>query len=98
MPEARKIVLCTGANKGLGLAIIKVAALRDPAAVYILACRDTDAGHQAKQQLVDDGIKAEVEVLQLDVTNDEQISAAAEWVKNKYGKLDGTFYPSTIAA
>jgi NAD(P)-dependent dehydrogenase (short-subunit alcohol dehydrogenase family) len=34
-------------------------------------------------------VKAALEVIQLDITQDEQIDAAAEWVKDKFGRLDG---------
>ena len=34
-----KIVLCTGANQGLGFGILEAAGLREPSSVYILACR-----------------------------------------------------------
>lgn len=84
-----RIILCTGANQGLGFEIIYVSALRDPSTVYILACRNVAAGHEAVQKLRDSGIQAALEVVQLDVTSDEQIEAAAERVKKKYGRLDG---------
>ena len=39
--------------------------------------------------MVKEGIKAHVEVVQLDTTNDDQILEAVKFVENKYGKLDG---------
>ncbi|KAK4690229.1 hypothetical protein P7C71_g6509, partial [Lecanoromycetidae sp. Uapishka_2] len=83
-----KVILCTGANQGLGFEIIYVSALRDPSATYILACRNVTAGHEAVQKLRDMKITAALEVVQLDVTSDDQIEAAAEWAKKKYGRLD----------
>lgn len=34
-----KVILCTGANQGLGYSILESSGEREPHAVYILACR-----------------------------------------------------------
>lgn len=83
-----KIVLCTGANQGLGFSIIQVAALRDPASTYILCSRNLDSGKEALQKLKDAGVTAKVDLVQLEVTNDEQIAAAAKHVEDTCGRLD----------
>lgn len=90
-----KVVLCTGANRGLGLAILQVAALRDPTTNFILASRDRNSGDEAAQQLAKDGFQARLDVVQLDITNDAQIVEAIKFVTVKYGKLDGKCLPST---
>lgn len=84
-----KIIFVTGANQGLGFAIIQVAALRDPRSIYVLASRRRLAGEEAVKKLQELGVTAKVEVIELDVTNDEQIAAAVEFIKTKYGRLDG---------
>ncbi|KAJ8063295.1 hypothetical protein OCU04_008525 [Sclerotinia nivalis] len=84
----RKVILVTGANQGLGFATIKVAANRDPSAYYILACRDMNAGVKAVDELKKSGISASLDVVQLDVTKDAEITKAVELVTTKYGKLD----------
>lgn len=86
---ARQIIFTTGANRGLGLATIQVISERDPSTVHILACRDVALGKEAARELRDQGITSEIEVLQLDVTNDDQIAAAVEHVETKYKRLDG---------
>ncbi|ODM17455.1 hypothetical protein SI65_07130 [Aspergillus cristatus] len=83
-----KVVLCTGANQGLGFAILQVAGLRHPTNTYILCSRDLNAGQQAVQKLKDLSVIAQIDLVQLDVTNDQQISAAVEHVTETYGKLD----------
>ncbi|KAH9907711.1 short chain dehydrogenase/reductase family protein [Xylariomycetidae sp. FL2044] len=83
-----KIVLVTGGNKGLGLAILQLAGLREPSTTFILCSRDLEAGNAAKTQLERDGVKAAIDVLQVDVTNDDHIMAAVQHVTEKYGKLD----------
>ena len=91
-----KIVLCTGANRGLGHAILQVAGLREPSTVFILSCRNPASGHAAKEQLAKEGVKAHVEVIELDTTNDEQIMAAVKFIETKYGKLDGASHSNGI--
>jgi NAD(P)-dependent dehydrogenase (short-subunit alcohol dehydrogenase family) len=79
-----KVILCTGANQGLGFSIVEVTGLRDPSATYILASRNIDAAKEAAKELKELGVKAEIDVLQLDVTDDRQIEAAVEAVMSKY--------------
>ncbi|KAK2813771.1 hypothetical protein FQN50_000169 [Emmonsiellopsis sp. PD_5] len=85
--STNKIVLCTGANQGLGFAILQVAGLQEPSSVFILASRNLESGQAAARQLAADGVK-DIDVVQLDVTNDEQIIEAVKFVEEKYGKLD----------
>ncbi|GFN20603.1 hypothetical protein AtubIFM55763_005674 [Aspergillus tubingensis] len=85
---SEKVVLCTGANQGLGFAIIQVAALRYPTHKYILCSRDLGAGQQAVQKLRDLGVTAAIDLVQLDVTKDEQITAVVDKVTSTYGRLD----------
>lgn len=84
-----KIILVTGSNQGLGLGVIEVAASRYPDNVYILCSRNVDNGASALAKLREAGIKAKIDVIQLDVTNDEHIEAATRHVELTYGRLDG---------
>lgn len=84
-----KLVLVTGANRGLGFAVLSVAGAREPSTTFILCCRDIEAGINAKSRLRQEGVAATIDVLQLDVTNDDQIMTAVKYVAEKYGKLDG---------
>ncbi|KAK3687418.1 short chain dehydrogenase/reductase family protein [Podospora appendiculata] len=88
MPS-NKVVLVTGANRGLGYAILQVAGARgDPSTTFILASRDLAAGQQAKASLEQEGVKATIDVLKLDVTNDDEVLAAVQHVATTYGHLD----------
>lgn len=84
-----KIVLVTGANQGLGLGVIEVAGIRNPNNTFILGSRDLEKGNLAVKQLHEAGVTAKVEVIQLEVTNNEHITAAVRYVQETYGKLDG---------
>lgn len=86
---SEKVILCTGANQGLGFAILQVAGLRHPTNTYILCSRDLNAGQQAVQKLKDLGVTAKIDLVELDVTNDQQITAVINHVTNTYGRLDG---------
>ncbi|KAI0432704.1 NAD(P)-binding protein [Xylaria sp. FL1042] len=83
-----KIVLCTGANQGLGFAVLNVAGLRQPNNIYILTSRNLAKGKEAATSLQSSAVKAQVDVIQLDVTKDEEIISAASYVEKKYGRLD----------
>ncbi|KAI0151874.1 short chain dehydrogenase/reductase family protein [Xylariaceae sp. FL1272] len=83
-----KVVLITGANRGLGLATLQLAGLQEPSTAFILCSRDINAGEEAKKTLRDEGVSADIDVLQLDVTNDDDITAAVKFVAEKYGHLD----------
>lgn len=85
---ASKVVLCTGANQGLGYAVVQVAGLRYPAYTYILASRDIENGKAAAASLRDAGVQARIDVVQLDVTKDEEITRAATYVDKTHGRLD----------
>ncbi|EAL87811.1 hypothetical protein CNMCM8812_004375 [Aspergillus fumigatus] len=85
--SSNKIVLVTGANQGLGFAVIEVAGVRYPSNTYILCARDIEKGQQAVHQLRDRGVAA-IDLVELDVTNDDHIAAAVRHVEAQYGRLD----------
>ena len=93
--SASRVVLVTGANQGLGLGIIEVAGLRYPTNTYILCSRDIEKGTSAIVKLREAGVKANLDLMQLDVTNDDQISTAIKYVETKYGRLDGKDVPNS---
>ena len=92
VPADQKIILITGANRGVGLGIIEGGASRVGAATFILTCRTTSNGEEAVQTLRSAGVGSPIEVLQLDVSDEASIEAAAAHVKEKYGRLDGMHF------
>jgi NAD(P)-dependent dehydrogenase (short-subunit alcohol dehydrogenase family) len=85
------IILVTGANRGIGFAIVQSTALRVSNATYILACRSQDAAEKGIKELRKLGVTAQLDVVVLDVTDDVSISQAKDAVEKKYGTLDSRY-------
>jgi NAD(P)-dependent dehydrogenase (short-subunit alcohol dehydrogenase family) len=84
------VILCTGANRGIGFAIIQALANHPQTAssFLLLGCRDAEKGNEAMQELREKGITSSVEPLIIDVTSDVSIHDAVTVVKRQYGRLD----------
>lgn len=81
MTENSRIALVTGANQGIGLQIaIDLAA---SGLTVLLASRNLDRGKSAAQT-----IDGDVHPIQLDVTDEASIRAAAAQVEQQFGRLD----------
>ena len=82
--------LVQGGNRGLGLAFVRILAQRGK---VVATCRNPGQAHDLQTI-------PNVEVLQLDVTNHDDILKASEHVKQKYGTLEllinnaGLLHPS----
>lgn len=85
-----KVILTTGANRGIGFSIVQALGLRYPNNIYILACRSTPSGHEAAKKLQNLGVKAKLDIVELDIVNDDTIIAAAKYIESTYGRLDGS--------
>jgi NAD(P)-dependent dehydrogenase (short-subunit alcohol dehydrogenase family) len=79
----KKVALVTGANKGIGKAIVQGLA-RDGFIVY-LGARNAERGEAAAAELAVDGA---VRFVQLDVTDAASVSAAAQAIEAEVGRLD----------
>ncbi|KAL6240314.1 hypothetical protein RBB50_012781 [Rhinocladiella similis] len=84
------VILCTGANRGIGFAIVQALASHPStaSASFLLGCRSADKGKDAIDELRSKGITASIEPLVLDVTSDESIRGALGLVQRLYGRLD----------
>ena len=79
--EKNKVALVTGANTGVGFQIAKALA-ENNYTVYVGA-RNLEKGKNAATELGENAI-----AIELDVTKQETINAAAKEVQEKHGKLD----------
>ncbi|GAB3427748.1 Rossmann-fold NAD(P)-binding domain-containing protein [Flindersiella endophytica] len=78
------IALVTGANKGIGRAIVEQ--LAGLGWTVALAARDNTRGETAVAELRRAGY--DVRFVQLDVTDQVSVAAAAGWAKEEFGRLD----------
>ncbi|XP_075987259.1 carbonyl reductase [NADPH] 1-like [Anticarsia gemmatalis] len=82
---APKVAVVTGANKGIGFAIVRGLCKRFDGVVY-LTSRDVGRGQKAAEELNKEGLKPEYH--QLDVTVKESIEAFRDYIKSKYDGID----------
>jgi len=79
--HAKPVALVTGANKGIGLQIAKDLAAHD--LTVLVGSRDLDRGEAAAK-----AIEGDARAVQLDVTDQSSIAAAAERIRDELGRLD----------
>ena len=79
-----KVVLITGANKGLGKEIGRQLGLRGY--TVVLAARNESAGNAAAAELAVAGCDARA--VRLEVTNPADIAGLASYLDKTFGKLD----------
>lgn len=85
----KRVILVTGANKGLGYEAIKQLSEHLPHATLLLATRSVENGHKAVARMREQHAKVDnVKVIELDVTRKESLKGAALQVQSAYGQLD----------
>ncbi|MDD4967918.1 MAG: oxidoreductase [Paludibacter sp.] len=81
-----KTVIVTGGNSGLGFESVKAFALKG--ARVILACRSVAKGEEAKKQIVKFLPTADIQVMELDLTDLKSIRNFATKFKQNHARLD----------
>lgn len=84
MTQEQPIAIVTGANRGIGLEVVRQLARNGM--TVVLGARDLEKGEAAAVPLVDEGLQ--VLVRQLDVTNLHSIAQLATEVEQTFGRLD----------
>ncbi|MCB5909991.1 SDR family oxidoreductase [Streptomyces pinistramenti] len=79
-----RIALVTGANKGIGRAIVR--RLGELGHRVYLGARNADRGRNAERDLRADGL--DVHFVQLDVTDESSVALAAKRIEEEQGHLD----------
>jgi len=90
MNYKRKVVLVTGANKGVGYGIIEILLQKKSNFRIILTSRNENLGKNAFYKLLNKYpySKDYFYYHQLDITNKESISNLISWIKTQFGKID----------
>ena len=79
--QNKRVALVTGANQGVGLQVAKELVANGVTA--LVGSRDFERGQAAAKE-----IGAGAMAVQLDVTDKVSIAAAAERIRNEFGRLD----------
>ena len=97
-----RVLLVTGANKGIGYETAKLLAQQLPAATILLGTRSLDNGDAAVQRMkqesaVDAASFANVHPIAIDVTDSASVQKAVERVRSEHGRLDVLIHNSGIS-
>ena len=86
-----RVVLISGANKGIGYEAAKLLAHQLPQATILLGTRSLDNGEKAVQRMKKESQAHSfdnVKPIELDVTSKQSLDRAAQQVKSEYGSVD----------
>ncbi|KAM5236627.1 3-keto-steroid reductase/17-beta-hydroxysteroid dehydrogenase 7 isoform 2-T2 [Ctenodactylus gundi] len=92
----RKVVLVTGASGGIGLALTKRLLAEDDEMHLCLACRNMDKAGAVRATLLACHPKAEVTLVQLDVSSVQSVCRASQELKQRFQRLDCIFLNAGI--
>jgi NAD(P)-dependent dehydrogenase (short-subunit alcohol dehydrogenase family) len=93
MQDAKKVALITGANKGIGFEVARQIA--KAGWTVLAAARNAELGGQAAATLQAEGL--DVRFIHLDLDAHETAAAAAETIREQFGKLDLLINNAAIA-
>jgi NAD(P)-dependent dehydrogenase (short-subunit alcohol dehydrogenase family) len=84
LPDDTRIALVTGANRGIGLEVVRQLAQRGM--TVILGARDLEKGEEAAERLTNERLS--VFARRLDVTDHDSINCLAAEVEREFGRVD----------
>ncbi|KAJ3595758.1 hypothetical protein NHX12_005061 [Muraenolepis orangiensis] len=91
-----KVVLVTGANSGIGLALCERLLSQDSELQLCLACRNMGRAEAARSALLTSHPGAHVDLLHLDVGSVRSVLRAAQEVKTRYPRVDHLYLNAGI--
>jgi NAD(P)-dependent dehydrogenase (short-subunit alcohol dehydrogenase family) len=84
MLENKKVALVTGANKGIGFEVARQ--LAEQGMTVLLGARNVERGEEAAAKLRDENFDAQF--IRLDIGDAATHQSAAQFIEEKFGKLD----------
>jgi NAD(P)-dependent dehydrogenase (short-subunit alcohol dehydrogenase family) len=84
MQQNKKVVVVTGANKGIGFELARQ--LGQKGMAVLLGARNPKLGEEAANRLSSEGL--EVHFLKIDLTDHATAKSAADHIETSYGRLD----------
>ncbi len=84
MQKAKKVALITGANKGIGFEVAR--RIAQAGWTVLAGARNEELGRQAAAKLQAEGL--DVQFVHVDLNAKETALAAAETIRNQFGRLD----------
>ncbi|XP_022068712.1 3-keto-steroid reductase/17-beta-hydroxysteroid dehydrogenase 7-like isoform X2 [Acanthochromis polyacanthus] len=86
--DMEKVVIVTGANSGIGLALCERLLTEDSQLRLCLACRNLQRAEAARSALLTSHVDAHIDLLQLDVGSVQSVLNAAQQIKSRYSRID----------
>ena len=83
----RPVAIVTGANRGIGLAVVRYLGKHFHGDV-LLTCRRTPDGEKVMRRLSDEGLKGKVKFHELDITIADSIWMLHQFIAENYGGVD----------
>tara|TARA_B100000579_G_C22815250_1_gene847499 strand:+ start:605 stop:1507 length:903 start_codon:yes stop_codon:yes gene_type:complete len=84
--QDKRVFLITGANSGLGYESSKF--LLEKGATVVMCCRDLTKGERAKKELLKYNFPGIIELIELDLSDLENIKNVTQYIKKKFNYLD----------
>jgi NAD(P)-dependent dehydrogenase (short-subunit alcohol dehydrogenase family) len=90
MKKDMKLIMITGANKGIGLEVIRNLLKSRPEYKFFMCTRSKERGEAALKKLKEDfpGAESKITLHNLDISNSKSIDAFVDWVKTSKTKID----------
>ncbi|KAF2734085.1 NAD(P)-binding protein [Polyplosphaeria fusca] len=92
-----KIVFVTGANRGIGFAIVQALSTRFPNNTYLLGVRSLSNGQEAIKTLQSLGLASTFHAIEIDITSDSSIQTAISSISAQHPRVDVLVNNAAIA-
>ena len=99
--SASRVILVTGANRGIGYEAVKYLSQQLPNDKILLSSRSVENGDAAIKKMREEDSAhdySNVEVIELDITKQDSLSSAVKTIRDKYGKLTDLLHNTGIAS